>query len=88
MIITVVQEILDYVMAFSSEGGNLDGEHPGQSVLDILCGSNCLTYASQLESFFEAYADMRGIKSKIFKPVSSCVYGSDYSYYIYLIVII
>lgn len=65
-------------MRFSAEGGNLDADHPAQSVLELLCGPNCLTYASQLESFFEAYADMRGIKAKMFKPLNTCVYGSDF----------
>eukprot|EP00438_Fugacium_kawagutii_P027851 Skav201824 [mRNA] locus=scaffold1071:397086:402945:- [translate_table: standard] len=75
------QEILDYIMGFSAEGGNLDGDHPAQSVLDLLCGANGLTYATQLESFFEAYADMRGIKSKMFKPLSSCVDPAGINYF-------
>lgn len=64
-------------MGFSAEGGNIDGAHPAQSVLELLCGSTASTYAAQLETFFEAYADMRGMKAKMFKPLSSCVYGSD-----------
>lgn len=64
-------------MSFSSQGCNLDCIHPAESVLDFLCGPNCMTYAAQLESFFDAYADMRGIKSKMFKPLKSCVWSLD-----------
>ena len=73
--LTLPQEILDYIMSFSAEGGNIDCIHPAQSVLDFLCGPNCMTYAAQLEAFFDAYADMRGIKSKMFKPLKSCVWS-------------
>ena len=68
------QEILDYIMGFTAEG-NLDCIHPAQTVLDLLCGANNGYYAEKLETFFESYADMRGLKSKMFKPMSSCVYN-------------
>ena len=76
--LSIIKEILDYIMGFSAEGGNIDCIHPAQCILDFLCGANNLTYATQLESFFEGYAAMRGIKSKIFKPLKSCVWGLAY----------
>ena len=74
--IKTIEEILDYVMGFTSDG-NLDCAHPVQAVLDCLCGDNAATYAGQLESFFGCYADMRGNRAKMFKPSSSMVYGSE-----------
>ena len=62
-------------MGFTAEDGNIDCIHPAQSVLDLLRGTSNGNYAQQLESFFESYADMRGLKTKMFKPMNSCVYN-------------
>ena len=58
----------------SFNDGNLDCDHPAQAVLDALCGDNAATYGQQLEDFFASYADMRGNKSKMFKPLSDSVH--------------
>lgn len=71
-----MEELLDYVMSFTAEGENLDCAHPAQPVLDYLCGDNASTYATEVETFFEAYSEMRGIKSKAFKPMTACAHGS------------
>ena len=67
------EEMLQHIMSFAD--GNLDCDHPAQAVLDALCGNNAATYGQQLEDFFESYADMRGLKSKMFKPLKACVHG-------------
>lgn len=72
MYVECPKEMLQHVMSFTD--GNLDCEHPAQAVLDALCGDNAGTYGQQLEDFFESYADMRGLKSKMFKPLKACVH--------------
>ena len=67
------QDLIGHTALYTVEGGNLDCVHPAQCVLDALCGDNKDAYAQQLQNWFESYADKRGLKAKMFKPLTSCV---------------
>ena len=68
---TVVKELVEHLLQFSTEGLNLDCLHPAQYVLDCLCGPQKGQFATQLENWYESYADFRGIKSKAFQATGS-----------------
>ena len=37
---STLKELLDFIMGFTAEGGNLDCLHPAQAVVDCLCGDS------------------------------------------------
>ena len=62
--------MLDHVLLFTADGGNIDGLHPVQLVLDLLNGPNRDFYAKKVEEWFKNYMGLRGLP---FKPLAECV---------------
>ena len=73
--IVLIQEIVDHLTQFMTDGTNLDCLRPVQDALDAVCGPHGHQFSIQMENWFEAYAEHRGIKEKAFAPMSSCVQG-------------
>ena len=75
-----IQDLINHMMLFTADGGNIDCVHPVQEVVDRLCGDDKLTHAHKLETWFESYANMRGTTARTFKTLSSCVRGPAISW--------
>ena len=77
---SLVKELVEHLLQFTGEGLNLDCLHPAQYVLDCLCGPHKGQFATQLENWYESYADFRGIKPKAFQA-TSCSAGNSGAIY-------
>ena len=68
------QELVNHVLLYTADGGNLDCIHPVQLVLDCFWKEDHRDhYAQQLESWFRNYHSMRNLK---FMGLDECVAGS------------
>ena len=75
---SLVKELVDHLLQFTTEGLNLDCLHPVQTVVDCLCGAHKGQYATALENWYETYADYRGHKSTTFCASQDSVSNSVY----------
>ena len=73
---SLVKELVDHLMQYTTEGLNLDCIHPVQTVVDCLCGPHKGQYATSIENWFESYADLRGIKPTAFSAMAGCAANS------------
>ena len=68
-----MQELIQHVLLFTADAGNIDGVHPVQIVLDCFTGKDKEHFAATVESWFKNYYALRGLP---FKPLADCVLGS------------